>query len=372
MLEVIEVNGKHGLRQFIDVAHTIYRNDSNWVPPLEFFLLKTLQSKDNSLFANGPHSFFLARDGDQILGRICTGIDEKLNCAKDFQEGYITLFECVNSYTAAAALFDQAVQWLREKGMRLVKGPVSYTDGDDYRGLLVEGFDGPPVLMNPYNPDYYPDLFEQYGFKKHTDLYAYHVELKQYNVQLYEQFLNRAMKRFAVHIDRISFLNINRDAADIKEILDAALPKEWPDLIPPSLVEIQQMVRQLRWVALRDGVLIARSNGRPVGFVIGLPDYNQAIKPMQGKLFPFGIFQFLWNKRKINSGRISALFVVPEFRRKVVVEALFYRLISAAKKRNYIEAEGSTIGEENQIMRQTVQSMGGEHYRTYRLYKKEL
>ena len=372
MLEVIEVNGKQGLQQFIDVAHTIYRNDSNWVPPLKFSLMNTLQGKDSSLLANGPHSFFLARDGDHILGRICTGIDEKLNCAKDSQEGYITLFECINSFPAAAALFDRAAQWLQERGMCMMKGPVSYTDGDDYRGLLVEGFDGPPVLMNPYNPDYYPDLFEKYGFKKHTDLYAFHVDLKQYNEQLYRQFISRAMKRFAVNIDRISFFKTNRDVADIKEILDIALPREWPDLIPPSLEEIQQMVRKLRWVALRDGILIARSNGRPVGFVIGLPDYNQAIKPMQGQLLPFGIFRFLRYKRKINSGRISALFVIPAFRRKVVAEALFCSLISAAKKRGYIEAEGSTIGEENRVMLQTVQAMGGRQYRTYRIYKKEL
>ncbi len=372
MIEITEVQNKIERQEFVDLAYSIYKNDDNWVPPLRFNLLGILKSLSKPLSANDPSTLFLAREGGKLLGRICVGIDPALNEAMGTREGYISLFECVDSYAVAECLFDRAAEWLRERGMGMMKGPISPTNDDNDRALLVEGFDGPPYLMNPYNPPYYPIFFDKYGFAKDADFYAFHIDLKLYPIDLYQETISRAMKRFSVHIDRVSFFKLDRDIADIKTIMDQAWPEDWADMLPPSQEELLQMSRKLRWVTAMDGMLIARSGDRPVGFVISMPDYNQAIKPMQGRLWPWGIFKFLWYQRKIKAGRIMVLFVIPEFRRKVVAEALFYKLITTGKKLRYIEAEASIIGEENRVMMQTVQAIGGKKYRAYRTYKKEL
>ncbi len=372
MIEIIEVSGKKGLLQFIDMAWDIYRYDRNWVPPLRLDLLNTLLGKSNPLFMNGSHSFFLAREGDRLLGRICVGIDQKLNSAKGYREGYISLFECVHSYEAAESLFGQASQWLRERGMETMKGPISPTNGDDYRGLLVQGFDGPPVLMNSYNPPYYPDFFDRYGFEIHNDFYAFYVDVQRYNMDIFKKALNRMLQRFEVDIRKVSFFNIDRDMADIKRVFDEAMPEEWPDLVPLSLEELQQMGRKLRWMVVRDGILIARCGKRPVGFIFAQPDYNQVFRHMNGRLFPLGIFKFLWYQRKIDGSRIFGLYVVPDFQRKAVPAALLCRLMETAQKRGYTKTECSTIGQENRVMWQTVEAAGAKKYRTYRMYQKEL
>lgn len=370
-MEIIEIQGKRGLRRFIDMAWDIYRNDVNWVPPLRYDLLNTLQGKGNPMLKNGPHAFFLAMEGNRPVGRICVGIDPKLNAAKNRREGYITLFESIESFPVARSLFDRAAGWLAGKGMTVIRGPISPTNGDDYRGLLVEGFDGPPVLMNSYNPPYYQRFFEEYGFSKHTDLYAYYLDLAPFDREMIEPFYE-AMSKFNYRIDKFDFRQIHRDMADIKQILDEAMPAGWEDLTPPTLEELLETGKKLRWLAEADGILIARSGERPVGFVIALPDYNTVLKQMNGRLFPFGFLKFLRYRRKIKGARIFVLFVIPEFRGKAATYALLFHLIEAAKKRSYTYAEGSTIGEENTFMRNAIEAIIEKPYRTYRIYKKNL
>ncbi|MEN6351315.1 MAG: hypothetical protein ABFD08_18235 [Syntrophomonas sp.] len=372
MIETMEVQGKQDLRQFMELADRIYHNDHNWVPPLRFLLRSTIRHLCKPRNEVEPSTLFLAREGNDVLGRICVGIDHSLNDVMDTRAGYISLFECVDSYEVAERLFDKAAEWLRERGICMMRGPISPANSDDCRALLVEGFDGPPFLMNPYNPAYYPRFFDQYGFEKETDFYAFHIDLKRYPVDLYQTAVSRAMIRFSVRIDKVSFIKLERDITDIKTIIDQAWPDDWADMLPPSREDLLQMSKKQRWVSTMDGMLIARSGDRPVGFIISMPDYNQAIKPMQGRILPWGIFKFLWYQRKITAGRVMVLFVVPEFRRKVVAEALFCKLIATGRSRRYLEAEASIIGEHNRVMLQTVQAIGGEKYRTYRIYKKNL
>lgn len=374
MVKVVEVQGKKDLQKFVDLPYAIYRDDPNWVAPLRFYLLGTLKALLDPPHGNARHSCFLAHEGPELLGRIAVGIDQETNTARGAREGYISLFECVNSYAAAGALFDRAAEWLKDRGMNLIKGPNSINNTDECRGLLVQGFDGPPAFLNSYNPAYYSDFFDQYGFEKHTDLYSFHVNMKHYNPSLFKESIERAMKRFSVRIDPVSFWGIDHQITDIKAVLDLAWPKEWPDMVPDSipLQELRKIARKLRWVADMDGIMIARSGDRPVGFVMAFPDYNRAIKHMNGRLTPGGMLKFLWFKRKIRTARIYALFVIPEFRRKVVTEALFYRLMAEGKKYRFVEAEGSIVGEENRVMLQTAEALGGKKYRTYRVYKKEL
>jgi GNAT superfamily N-acetyltransferase len=236
----------------------------------------------------------------------------------------------------------------------------------------VEGFDGPPVLMNSYNPPYYVSLFEKSGFKKHLDLYAYYYDLSIIDLDRYTRPVEYAMKRYDFRVEPIKLKYIEREMLDIKQVLDAAMPEEWEDLTPPSLEEIKAEARKLRHLADPNLIYIARNGCRPIGFSVALPDYNQVLRHLNGRIFPWGFLKFLWLKRKISGGRLFVLFVIPEYRKKAVSSAILFKTLQAAKARGYIYGEGSTIGETNTSMKRDAEGMGGKHYRTYRIFYKDL
>lgn len=373
MITVNEIKTKDEIKNFIKLSYLIYKDDKYWVPPLENDLLNTLLGVDNALFMSGEHTFFMAYLDGKAAGRICVGINESLNEKKEAQDGYISLFESINNKDVAFTLFDKAVEWLRARGKTMVKGPVSPTNGDDYRGLLVKGFNGSPVLMNSYNPEYYVRFFEEYGFIKHLDLYAYYHEINSaVNLERHGRVSEYAMKRYNFRVDNIDLKNIDKELLDIKKILDIAMPEDWEDLTPPTYEEIKAEAGQLIKMADKDLILIARSGEQPIGFAIALPDYNQVLKKLNGKILPFGFLKYLWYKRKIDGFRIFILFVIPEFRKKAVSGAMLYKFYKNGMRKGYKWAEGSTIGETNIPMRLDIERTGATHYRTYRLYKKEI
>ncbi|MGE5577685.1 MAG: hypothetical protein ACM3TT_10900 [Syntrophothermus sp.] len=360
-------------RNFIRTPWLIYRGDPFWVPPLLQDMRDTLNIKKNPLLKLGPHAFFLAYKDGKLAGRIGVGIDEKLNGAKKRKEGYFTLFEAVADYEVARALFDAGCGWLREKGMESVTGPASPTNGDDYRGLLISGFGSPPVLMDSYNPKYYVDFFDRYGFEKSFDRFAYYFDLRPPIPEKMIRGVDYAMQRYQFTVDPIDLKKLDAELAAVKEIIDRTMPEDWPDMIPPTMEEIRAEAGRLLQVAEPDLIQIARTlDGKPIGFSIALPDYNQVLIRLNGRLFPFGIFKFLWLKRKITDGRSFVMFVVPEFHKKGVSGAIYLKTLQAAQRKGYVYGEGSTIGEFNLRMRRDAEGAGGLHYKTYRVYVKSL
>lgn len=373
MVEIIEVKGKKELKKFVELPWDLYKCDKNWVPPIKGDMLKTLVGKDNPLLLSGDHAFFMAYYNGKAAGRICVGINEGLNEKKNMKEGYFSLFESIEVKDVAFALFNKAIEWLKSRGVNTIKGPLSPTGGDDYKGLLVQGFDGSPVLMNSYNPEYYVKYFEEYGLVKHLDLYAYYHDMESaVSFERHGKIAEYAMKKYNFEIESINLKNLDKEIKDIKEIMDIAMPEDWEELTPPSLEEVKAEVARLKPLADPDLILIARSEGRPIGFSVALPDYNEVLKKLNGRLFPFGFIKFLWYRRKIKGLRIFVFFVIPEFRKKAVSGAILYRYYVNGQKNGYHHGEGSTIGETNLAMRNDIERSGGKLYRTYRLYKKEI
>ncbi len=370
MLQIRET-GKKELKSFVDMEWDIYKSEDNWVPPLRFSLLKTLRGRNNPLFMNGPHTFFMAYLKGRPVARVLTGINEKLNRQKNKDEGYISLFESINDEEAAFGVLDAAVSWLKERGIKKVAGPVSPSNGDDNRGLLIEGFNGSPVFMNPYNPQYYPELFDKYGFRKQMDLLAYFFDVESLDLERFETAVTYAMKKFGFRVDRFSKKHMDRELRDIKKVLDVAMPEEWQHLGSFSIEEIQAEAGTLKMFLDENLVHIARSGDKPIGFVVAMPDYNQLIKRINGRLFPFGVLSMLLNRRKIDGARIFMQFVVPEFRNKAVNSAIYYRLMLEGKRKGYTHGEGSAIAEINTESIRSVEGAGGKLYRRYRIYEKQ-
>ena len=372
LLEIVPVTTAKERRKFVDLAWRLYKDDPYWVPPLRSDILNTLDPKHNALLRLGPNCYFLARRDGITVGRIGCGIDTLLNKAKGKNLGYITLFESIKDYQVAEALFDAAVNFLRRQGAEKVTGPQSPSNGDDYRGLLIEGFDGPPALLASYNPPWYQEFFEKYGFEKHFDRLGFWFDIDKIPEKL-ARGVEIAQKRYKFTVRPVNLKNLESEILAIKHIADKATPEEWPDMISPSLEEVRAEVKKLLPIAVPELVFIAEAeDGEPIGVSIALPDYNEVIKRMNGKLFPLGWLKFLYYKKKINVARLFALMVVPDYHRKGVSAALYKYSLYAARKKGYIGGDASSIHEFNLRIYNDAIGSGGKVYRRFRVFQLDL
>ncbi len=369
-LKISVVKTQKQIHEFIKLPFKIYKENNCWVPPMISDMKDTLDKNKNPLFQKGEHEIFIAILNGKTVGRICVGYDITLSKIRHNDSGYITMFECIDNYEVAKLLFDTAVQWLRDKGINSIRGPISPKGGgsDEYRGLLIDAFDSPPVIMNSYNHEYYVSFFEKYGFKKYLDLYAYLISPELMFVKNPEKSIKYAQKRYNFNVEPINLKRIDKEIDAIKHILDLAVPEEWSDMIPPTLDELHGIADHLIKFADPDIIPIARSGDEPVGFGIALPDYNQVLKHMNGRITPLSLLKFMYYKRKINGARFFVMFVIPSFRKKGVSYAIYYHSFMNAIKKGYLWGEGSTIGETNTNMRNDIENIGGNHYKTYRIY----
>lgn len=373
-ITVIPVRTNTNLKKFINLPWQIYRGNEFWVPPLIKDMKKTLNPDNNISVSRDNMEMFLALLDGKPAARILVAYDKNLNEKKSSKIGYFSLFECINDVNISKALLDSAMKWFIDKNISEIIGPVgpTGTDSDEYKGLLVDAFDKAPFVMNSYNLPYYAGLLEKYGFEKDQDLYAYYLDKDNIFSEKTAKVIEYAKKKYDFRVEPINFKNLEVEVKAIKRILDLAIPDEWPDLVAPSIEDVWEMARKLKPVADPEIVIIARSGNKPVGFGLALPDYNQVMKHINGRITPLGAIKYLWYKRKINAARVFVMFVVPEFRKKGVSYAIYHQIFVNGVKNGYLQGEGSTIGETNQRMRSDIESFGGKRCKTYRIYKKQL
>ncbi|MBO1263963.1 hypothetical protein J3A84_02760 [Proteiniclasticum sp. SCR006] len=361
------------IRDFIMLPFTLYEGDDAWVPPLISDFRKYIMGKNNALQQAGANERVIAYLDGKPCGRLLVGINEELNAYKGLHDGYIALYECIEEEEVSEKLLSYAEDFLRKRGVKKIKGPLSLPGGDDYRGFIIDNFEDPTLIMNTYNKKYYNKQFLDYGFRKYYDCYAYKAYFSRENMERLDKIIPYAKKRYRFTVEPLDLKNMDREIRDVKEIILKAMPEEWEDFMPPTDEEIEIIKDQLIPFADPDFVYIARDEHRnPIGFDIALPDYNQVLKKLGGRLFPFGLLKFLYYKRKIDRLRIFTLFVVPEYRKKGVTAAIYYEGLKRGVERGYQFAEGSTIWEYNKAMMNDALGFSDEPYKTYRIYYKDL
>lgn len=227
-VEVLDPNFA-ALRPFVMLPFTLYREDPNWVAPLIGDQLKMLCGKQDD-----PRRFFLVYDEDKPVARVMAGINRRLNEQMNRKWGYISLFECAQRPDYARAVLDAACAFLRDEGMERVVGPSPFVADDFSKGLLTEGFDGPPVLFNPYNPPYYVEYFEKCGFRKHRDHFAYFMRMDEFDRQEVEETVSRARQRFGFRVEHVVFTKASEDRLlqNITRVIREAFPPEWELSVP--------------------------------------------------------------------------------------------------------------------------------------------
>ena len=368
---------KNQLISFINFAWEIYQHDSHWVPPLRNDLLKTLLGRDITQKIHcGPHAFLMVHENEKYLGRMLVGINKKKNQRRNQNTGYFGFLEMVDSYEVFRYLMDYAVNWLQKHKINSIVGPICPDDDIEGRGLLIKGFNSAPVLMNSYNPFYYKKIIDQYGLEKHTDFYAYYCDKLALLKARVEKVTHFARQKYNFRIDKINLKKPDQEIKDIVEIMNAIVAYDREEdngfefANPPTVEELTLEVKRFMPFIDQEMIYIARSEGMPIGFVFAFPDYNPILRKMDGKLYPFGIFKFLWFKNKLEGIRGFAQFVSPKFRNKAVNAAIFDKLLGVAIEKKYKYIEGSLISENNLKSRRIFENNGLKPYKVYRVYQK--
>ena len=366
-VEILEQN-RAGLRPFVKLPFALYKDDPNWVPPLIGEQLRSL-----CMQAEGPRRFFLVYDGDQPVARVLAGIDERLNERLNRKCGYLSLFECAQRPDYARTVLDAACAYLKEEGMETVIGPTSIGADDFCRGLLVQGFDGPPVLFNPYNPPYYAEYFEKCGFFKHRDFLAYFMRMDEFDQQNLEEIVPRAKQRFGFQVEHVTLTKDNQERTlqNAARVIRESFPPEWEMNVPTSGDVVREVSRLRRYYRPELSVM-AYAGSRPIGLVVAFPDYNQVFRRMKGRWLPFGWLKYALGRRKIHGARCSMQFVVPEYQRKGVNTVMFYEAFLGARALGLQWVEGSTVDETSVASIANTEKMASHLYRVYRTYEKSL
>lgn len=373
-LEIKKVESKSDLNKFINLVYEIYKGDPNFVAPLKFDRKKLLNKKKNPFYSHSEVEFFLAIKNGKVSGRIGSLVNHNHNKTHNDKVGFFGFFECINDKQVSKELFKSAENHLKSLGMNTVRGPVNPSLNDE-NALLIDGFDSPPVVLMSYNPKYYINLIEDYGFKKSKDTFAFKLVNGKYRDEKIERLSEAVSSRYKLKIRSVNFKNKSAFKADVntlKEIYNSAWEPNW-GFVKMTDEEFDFLAADLKTIADPDYTLIAESDGKAVGFLLGLPNINEALIHNKSGNLLTGAYHLLAKKKKIEILRIIVLGIVPEFQRKGIDALLYHEIGKRSLPKGIKFGEASWILEDNEMMIKGLTStMKSEKYKTYRIYEKAI
>ncbi|MBD3168455.1 MAG: hypothetical protein GF307_03160 [candidate division Zixibacteria bacterium] len=372
-VKIQQATDSKGLDQFLKFPFRIYNGNPNWVPHLLVERKDFFNPSKNPFFEHAEVKNFMAFEDDEPAGRISAIINHRHNEFHEDNVGFFGFFECVNNQQTANALYDKAASVLRENGMTSMRGPCNFSTNDEI-GFLVEGHDSPPTIMNTYTPEYYLRLTEKYGFEKAMDVLGYYLDDTMEIPERVYRIFDRLIKREGLVIRPVDKKNLEEEVEKVKEIYNKAWEKNW-GFVPLTDKEIEHMAADFKLILDPEIALFVEINGKPIGFSLSLPNINEVLIKLNGRLFPFGIFKLLYNMkiaRTIKGIRTIILGLLPEYRGKGYDNLLYLETVTRGLKRGYKWAEMGWILETNDRMIKGLENIGGKIFRRYRLYEIDL
>ena len=373
-IKISEVSTRRDRDAFIKFQWRIYANDPVWVPPLIIERKTFLDRKRHPFYRHGDAALFLARQNGEIVGRIMASYDPNYNSLHQSNVGCFGLFECIDDRNVAAALFEAAVNWLRQKGRTEMMGPIDYST-NYVCGLLIDGFQFAPTILTAHNPPYYRELIEGCGFTKAKDWYAWWFADPAKAVTHLRRFAERVRRRWPVTIRSANLKNIREESRRLRQIYNQAWEKNW-GFVPFTEAEFEFMTREMKPLLVPEFAWIAEMGNEPIGFTLCLPDINVALRHLNGRLtrfgFPIGLIKLLFYKRHIRKGRLIALGVIEKYRRAGVAEMLVLRVMEETMIKRGITGELSMTLEDNFMINRFLEAIGATKYKTYRIFKRIL
>ncbi|GAB4513591.1 MAG: GNAT family N-acetyltransferase [Anaerolineae bacterium] len=367
---------------FITFQWKVYRDDPYWVPPLISERKAFLDPARNPSFQHMDCQLFVAEQGSEIVGTISAHINHIHNEFHNERVGFFGFFECLPDYDIARALLDTACEWVSARGMTAIRGPANFSTNDEV-GMLVDGFDSPPVILMTYNPRYYPEYMERYGLSKAQDLLAYYIDIEIFREHPEKapakllRVVNRIKERGEFTVRPINMKRLPDEIERFKRVYNSAWSKNW-GFVPLTDAEIDYLADNLKQIIDPATVFIAEAGDEPIGVILPLPNLNEPLRlayPRPGVPEAWTMLKLLWHwkvRKRVSLIRAFAMGVVEEWRNRGVDAVMYYEMGKAALERGYTEVEMSWILESNTVMNNTIKAMGGRVYKTYRMYEKAL
>ncbi|MFL5576940.1 MAG: GNAT family N-acetyltransferase [Gemmatimonadaceae bacterium] len=358
-------------RAFIELPFRLHRDDPRWVPPLRRDVAELLDPRRHPFHAHAQVELFLARSArGRVVGRVAAVRNELHERVHREPVGFFGFFETERDPAVAAALLDAAAGWLAARGLVVMRGPASLSLNEEC-GLLVEGFDTPPAVMMAHNPPWYAELLEGCGFRKAKDLLAYDIDARKPPPERLLRFEQVAAERYGVTVRTLDRKRFGEEVERIRVLYNQAWEANW-GFVPMTEAEFAHVAKQMKPIADFDFVAFAEVRGELAGFALALPDVNQALRHMGGRLLPLGWLKGLWHGRHIDAVRVLTLGVLPRYRRAGAAELMYLHLLRTASAKGLRRAELSWVLEDNAAIRTALENLGGHVYKRYRLYDRPL
>ena len=370
-IRVQPVSSLRQMNQFIKYPFVLYRDDPYFAGHLiserrDFF------SVSNPIFKFTDVSYFLALDeSDKVVGRVTAHVNHNHNKISGERTGFFGFFECDERIETARALIQAAERWLRHRGMTAARGPFNFSTHEEC-GFLAHGFDSIPAFMMPYTKRCYLDFMGALGYRPVKDLLAYDCSTSNGTIPEYlVRIAERVRARSGVVVRSLNMNRFTEEVAAAFRVYNSAWEKNW-GFIPMTEDEFRYTAKGLKQIIDPAVALLAEKDGRPIGFSLGLPDYNPIFKKMKGRLFPFGLLRFLLGRRSIHRIRVITMGVIEEYRKSGVDTLLIHDTFRNGLAKGYTSCEMSWVLEDNLIARRTFERCGAEVYKVYRIFEKPL
>ena len=366
-LRVAPVETRADLKRFIDLPWAIYRGDPHWVPPLKRDVRAAFDPEKHPFHLHSEAQPYLAVRGGEVVGRICAIRNRNHEALHEEAVGFFGWFECVDDSEVAEALFDAVRGWLRERGLSAMRGPASFST-NEITGLLVDGEKGLPALLLAHNPPWYPGLLEGCGLRKVKDLYAWNIVEGNWPEHLFraEKLVTR---RYGTRVRTLDMSRFDEELLLIRRLYNSAWERNW-GFVPMTDAEMDHMAAELKPIIDPELALFAETpDGEVIGFALALPDFNQVLHKLNGRLTPLALAKILWYKRRVTRLRVLILGLLSEWRGKGIDVLLYLAIFRNGTAAGMREADLSWILEDNQKMNAAIERLGGRIYRTYRVYE---
>ncbi len=371
-VEVSAVSGAGDLKRFIDLPFGLHANHPLWVPPLKLERRLFLNRRLNAFFSHGEGEYFLARRDGRVVGRVSAHINHAFNEYQNKNWGWFGFLEFEDDQEVLEALLQSAGAWLHERGKERMVGPASFTMNDE-SGVLIEGFDLRPMIDQPWQPPYYQQRVEQAGLTKAMDLFMWNLEVSDRAkvLPVIFELAEKVQSEHGIRVRPMRRWQLRKDLDAFAEVYNAAWSANW-DFVPYSKKDLDDLAQVLQLAFDKHWFMIAerQDTGEVVGMAITVPDLNQVLERMKGRLLPLGWWHFLRKGAITDRVRVGFLGVKPEYQHTGVAAKLYVEHFNAAATRRQSGGEMGWILETNTAMNRGMEAMGGRIVKRYRVYER--
>jgi hypothetical protein len=371
-LEIVQVDGRSGVADFVDVPFRIpaLTNSAHWVPPLRIMVRDALDTKNNPFYRAADRALFVARRDGKPVGRIAAIENRAHNETHNDRVGFFGFFEAADDVDATKELLKAASTWLAARGLTTMRGPMNPSTNYEC-GLLVDGYEEHPQFLTTWNPPYYDALMTAAGLVSSQELVGYWLTYGQADPEKHGRvaaLAERAKTRANLTFRDVRMDRFQEEVQICWDVYNAAWEQNW-GFVPMSRDEFWHMAKDLKALLIPQFAFIAEIKGQPAGFMLTVPDYNLPLKANRnGRLFPLGLLRLLRAKSTLRTGRIMAMGIKKEFRTGSILPVFVHEMAQRANAYGSPGGEASWILENNQPMRQVIENWGGRLYRRWRIY----